>query len=172
MVNLLEWSQLQTGMKSFIPVWIDLSALINENIELYSSTASQKAISVEIDISSGMKLYADYNMINTVIRNLLSNAIKYSKKNNKIKIRSIQTEQGTIISIQDFGVGIRAEDIDKIFRIDEHYSTPGTIDESGSGLGLILCKDFIDMHKGKIWVESQLGKGSIFYFLIPNINSK
>jgi len=167
LVNLLEWSQLQTGRISFNPIRFELDTLINDNIELNISSADQKEIIIESGIQPDLKIYADYNMINTVVRNLLSNAIKYTLKGGKIKISAFQNNQEIEFSIYDTGIGIREEDIDKIFRIDIQFTALGTANESGSGIGLILCKEFIEKHNGRIWVESQLGKGSTFKFNIP-----
>jgi PAS domain S-box-containing protein len=169
--NLLEWTQLQTGRIRFNPTQFDLTIIINDNIELFGSSANQKEITIEAEIEPDLNIYADFNMINTVVRNLLSNAIKYTSKDGIIKIHASQNNHETVFSIQDTGVGIKEQDIDKIFRIDVQYSTLGTADESGSGIGLILCKEFIERHNGKIWVESQLGKGSIFRVTIPRNNS-
>jgi PAS domain S-box len=168
LVNLLDWSRLQTGRISFNPVQINFKTIINDNIELFKNSALQKEVLIETDIQPDLKIVADYNMINTVVRNLLSNAIKYTSKSGNIRISSSQNAEETEFSIKDTGVGIREEDIDKIFRLDIQFSTPGTVNESGSGLGLMLCKEFIEKHNGKIWVESKLDKGTIFKFVVPS----
>jgi PAS domain S-box-containing protein len=170
LVNLLEWSRLQTGRISFNPVRINFKTIINDNIELFKNSALQKEVLIETDIQPDLNIFADYNMINTVVRNLLSNAIKYTSKSGNIRISALQNAQLTEFSIHDTGVGIREEDIDKIFRLDIQFSTTGTANESGSGLGLMLCKEFVEKHNGKIWVESKLDKGSTFKFNLPNTN--
>jgi PAS domain S-box-containing protein len=171
LVNLLDWSRLQTGRIIFNPVQINFKTIINDNIELFKNSALQKEVLIETDIQPDLNINADYNMINTVIRNLLSNAIKYSSKSGNIRISALQNAHETEFSIRDTGVGIRDDDIDKIFRLDIQFSTPGTASESGSGLGLMLCKEFVEKHNGKIWVESKLNKGTTFKFVIPNTNS-
>jgi PAS domain S-box-containing protein len=168
LVNLLEWSRLQTGRISFNPVQISFKTIINDNIELFKNSALQKEVLIETDIKPDLNIYADYNMINTVVRNLLSNAIKYTSKAGNIRISVLQNTEETEFSIKDSGVGIRDDDIDKIFRLDIQFTTPGTANESGSGLGLMLCREFIEKHNGKIWVESKLNKGTTFKFVIPN----
>jgi len=169
LVNLLEWSRLQTGRISFNPVPISFKTIINDNIELFKNSALQKEVLIETDIKPDLNIYADYNMINTVVRNLLSNAIKYTSKAGNIRISVLQNTEETEFSIKDSGVGIREDDIDKIFRLDVQFTTPGTANESGSGLGLMLCREFIEKHNGKIWVESKLNKGTTFKFVIPNL---
>jgi signal transduction histidine kinase len=127
-------------------------------------------------------VYADKDMICTVLRNLITNAIKFSYPGGKINISTDEKQGLLTVSISDNGVGIPKENIDKLFRIDENYSTPGTMGESGTGLGLILCKEFIEKHGGKIWAESncdgsdkqqeKIINGSTFYFTIPNATEK
>lgn len=109
----------------------------------------------------------DVNMITTVVRNLVSNAIKFTPEGGEIKIFTEENDQEVIVSVQDSGIGIAKEDIAKLFRIDVHHTTIGTSDEKGTGLGLILCKEFIDKHNGRIWVESEPGRGATFKFALP-----
>ncbi len=167
LVNLLEWSRLQTGRISFNPIRVSFITIINDNIELYKNSASQKDVLIETDIQPDLYIYADFNMINTVVRNLLSNAIKYSLKEGRIRISASQNANETEFSIKDTGVGISDEDIEKIFRLDVQFSTPGTANESGSGLGLMLCNEFIEKHNGKISVESKINTGTTFKFILP-----
>jgi len=112
------------------------------------------------------RLNADENMITTVIRNLISNAIKFSHPESSIIIRANLSDGKSEISVTDHGVGIKKQDQEKLFKIDQHLSTPGTSDEAGTGLGLILCKEFIKKNNGHIWVESEMGKGSTFKFTL------
>ncbi len=107
-------------------------------------------------------------MLTAILRNLISNAIKFSFTNNFVRINSQRSEEYIEISIMDNGVGISSENIKKLFRIDVHHSTSGTSEEQGSGLGLILCREFVEKHNGKIWVESEINKGSTFKFTISN----
>ena len=112
--------------------------------------------------------FADKDLINSVLRNLLSNAIKFSQIEGRIVISARQTQDNLIVSFKDGGIGINREDLTKLFRIEEAVPTLGTQNETGTGLGLILCKEFIDKHGGQIWVESEEGKGSTFFFSIPD----
>ncbi len=109
-------------------------------------------------------------MIRTILRNLISNAIKFTHSDGAIVLDVLKKQHECLVSVKDNGVGIHKESIDKLFRIDQNKSTKGTQNESGTGLGLILCKELIEKHNGRIWVESEPGKGSIFYFSVPNIS--
>jgi two-component system, sensor histidine kinase and response regulator len=106
-------------------------------------------------------------MISTVVRNLCSNSIKFTPKNGTIRVSALEKENNIEVCISDTGIGISEKDIDKLFRIDVHHTTIGTSSEKGTGLGLILCKEFIEKNDGQIWVESTLGKGSNFKFILP-----
>lgn len=137
-----------------------IQVLLNESI-------TYKEIKITTQCDKAFKLIADKNMIETVIRNLLTNAVKYTPKGGKIDIRVTKFDNYYQVSIQDNGIGINPEIKEILFDITENKSTPGTENESGSGLGLILCKEFVDKHNGEIWVESVEGKGSTFSFTIP-----
>ncbi|MBN1650057.1 MAG: hybrid sensor histidine kinase/response regulator [Bacteroidales bacterium] len=165
--NLMEWSQSQTGRMVFNPVILDLHKLINELLILFSSIAANKFITLFKDIPDNISVYADYSMFNTILRNLVSNAIKFSDSGGIIKITAREDHSNITIKVSDDGVGIPKKALDKLFQIDSDYTTPGTQNEKGTGLGLILCKEFVEKHGGKIWVESEEGKGSNFTFTIP-----
>jgi len=165
--NLLQWSMLQTGSLLLCPKLISLSEIILSNIELLKGNALQKEISIESKITSEDFVYADVSMITTVIRNLLSNAIKFTSQKGKIQIDTFKEKTFVMVSIKDNGIGISLEDQLKLFKIDSKPITIGTSMEKGTGLGLILCKDFVEQHGGTIWVESTVGKGSTFSFTIP-----
>jgi len=167
LMNLLAWSKSQTNGIVSNPALLNLQEIINENIKFSSSKLNTKNIMLSSSVSDNSTVFADKNMLNTVIRNLLSNAIKFTPERGRIEISSEQKENEVEILISDTGVGIRPQDIDKIFRIDINHSTIGTAEEKGSGLGLILCKEFIEKNGGKIWVESEEGKGSKFYIRLP-----
>ena len=167
LTNLLEWSRLQTGRIQLRPEYFEIGSFIDRIADLFNDTARQKKITISTEISNNGKLFADRDMIDTVIRNLISNAIKFTPSGGTITILTKQTQEEQIVVIQDNGIGIKQEAIAKLFRIDENHSTLGTQNEKGTGLGLLLCKEFIEMHGGKIWVESELGKGSTFSFSIP-----
>ena len=167
LMNLLEWSRSQSGKLVIKPVEVDLSQLVIGIINLLNNSAIQKCITIIKKIPVSSIVIADKEMIATVIRNLISNAIKFTKQEGIITISIEQKQEELIVAVEDNGIGIRKENIDKLFRIDESTSTVGTQNEKGTGLGLMLCKEFIAKHGGKIWVESELGKGSVFSFSIP-----
>jgi len=166
--NLLEWSRFQTGRMVFHPEEINLKELVDANIALLNSNAVAKDIQIFSDILETTGVFADENMLNTIIRNLLSNAIKFTPEKGSIEIGGCEKEAHVEIAIKDTGVGINSQDIEKLFRMDISYSTQGTGQEKGTGLGLILCQEFVEKHGGKIWVDSELGKGSRFYITFPN----
>ena len=165
--NLLVWSNSQTGRMDFRPERFDLVALIDEVTLFLGDSAQQKSISLTKEIPSEVVVLADKAMIGTVLRNLISNAVKFSHKGGSIKISLDQSPSELVISVNDNGVGINKEDQEKLFRIDTNHTTLGTQKEIGTGLGLLLCKEFIEKHGGKIGVESIVGHGSRFYFTIP-----
>ncbi|MEA3317797.1 MAG: HAMP domain-containing sensor histidine kinase, partial [Bacteroidota bacterium] len=162
--NLLEWSRSQTGRITYNPEILNLNFIIEDTIELLMANIKNKELEVNIESNKNEKIFADENMLTTVFRNLLSNAIKFSQKNSIITVRIIHKENNIEVHVIDNGVGISKENQKKLFRIDKHHSTSGTSNEKGSGLGLILCKELIDKNNGKIWVESELNKGSSFIF--------
>ncbi|MBK8397960.1 MAG: hybrid sensor histidine kinase/response regulator [Leptospiraceae bacterium] len=169
--NLLTWARAQRGDIEYNPDNYDILNLVNSNIHLLESSAINKSVSIINKIQNCMNGFFDYNMINTVFRNLLSNSIKYTKFHGTITIMAIELEKEIEISIQDTGVGMSKTIAEDLFRIDvKHFSTSGTNGEKGTGLGLILCKEFIDKHGGKIWAESEKEKGSTFKFLIPKFS--
>lgn len=165
--NLLEWSNSQTGRMGYRPEKFNIVALINDITLLLGDTALQKSIVLVMNIPDEANIVGDKAMIGTVIRNLISNAVKFSHKGGKIVISLDQFPNDIVVSVKDNGVGISIEDQEKLFRIDTNHSTKGTQDEIGTGLGLLLCKEFIEKHGGRIWVESDRGTGSEFYFSIP-----
>lgn len=168
LINLLEWSRIQTGRISFNPIVVNAHEIFNEIIDLLKNHANQKEININVDIPNRIILVADINMLKTVIRNLLSNAIKYTLPKGNINVSVYSNSIGEFeFSISDNGIGIEKENIEKIFSLDINFSTIGTADERGTGLGLLLCKEFIDYHKGKIWVNSEVNKGSDFRFTLP-----
>lgn len=167
LLNLLEWSRSQTGRMEFSPEYAKLSTLINEAIELLDDSAQQKSITIHRELPRKMIAFVDKAMISTILRNLISNAIKFTHPHGQIVISNELKNEELIVAVSDNGVGIKKERINKLFRIDENQSSLGTQNEKGTGLGLVLCKEFIEKHGGRIWVESELGKGSKFYFAIP-----
>jgi two-component system sensor histidine kinase/response regulator len=167
LTNLLEWSRSQTGRMDFSPEYIRLSLLIDEAIDLSEFAANQKSIKISRQISDSAVVYADKAMISSVLRNLISNALKFTKINGEIELSAKIIDNMYLIQVKDNGIGIRKEDLNNLFQIDKFYSTRGTYNEGGTGLGLILCKEFVTKHGGEIWAESKEGAGSDFCFTIP-----
>ncbi len=168
--NLLEWSRAQSGALVKNPVIFDIHDPINECLELLANNFEQKAINIVFNYSHEFKVFVDKNMILTVIRNLLMNAIKYTPENGEIFISTSTSNNIVEVSIADNGIGISEENIDKLFKIDKPISTPGVLNEKGTGLGLIICKEFIDQNDGELFVESNKDKGSTFTFELPAYN--
>lgn len=165
--NLLEWSRSKVGRMQFTPEMMDVATLIKSVVQLLKDSAQQKSIALYAEAPETATVYADKTMMGAVLRNLVSNAIKFTHPSGEIVV-SVQQEQDQLIEmVADNVIGIKKEAMAKLFTIEESYSTPGTQDEKGTGLGLILCKEFIEKHDGKISVESEPGKGSKFYFNIP-----
>ncbi|MFA8433320.1 MAG: ATP-binding protein [Marinifilaceae bacterium] len=165
--NLLQWARMQTGRIAFEPKRIDLWDLVNEVVLLYTSSAQNKGIEISAEVDEDLWIGADGNMVNTVVRNLVSNAVKFTPQGGTVKVVAQKLDEEVEIWVCDTGVGIPPEDIDKLFRIDVQYTKPGTQEEGGTGLGLILCKEFVERHNGRIWVESQPGVGTYFKFTLP-----
>jgi signal transduction histidine kinase len=167
--NLLEWSRTQRGAIPYNPEKVDLCQLTNDILKLSKSSAEKKHIELINNVHPSSTVFADVNMTNTLIRNLISNAIKFTPDDGKIEVgtKDINSADYIAIYIKDSGLGISKETQEKLFRIDSHVTTLGTNKETGTGLGLILCKEFVDSHSGKIWVESELGQGCTFFFTLP-----
>ena len=167
LLNLMEWAYTETGRITYEPEYFDLVELISETELLFLNMAKQKSIKIMPYLPSEMQVYADKDMVGSVLRNLISNAIKFSNQNGSIQICAQEAEKELIVSVIDSGIGMPQENTDKIFENEINFSTPGTCNERGTGLGLILCKEFIESHGGRIWVETQEGKGFSVYFSIP-----
>lgn len=166
--NLLYWARSQTGQLEYHPQKTDLETIVTGNVEVLLPGAKEKQIIVKSRVEKHTIVLCDKNMISTVIRNLISNAIKYTNPGGEIRIEASRTGSFTEISIIDNGIGISKEDAEKLFKIDVKHSGIGTAGETGTGLGLMLCKEFVEKNKGKIRVESEPGKGSRFIFTLPN----
>ncbi len=164
--NLLDWARFQQSKMPFQPVTLVLKTVTNEIIGLMIEKANSKMIAIINYIPDSIIVTADKNMVETILRNLISNALKFTFNQGKIEIRAIETYSEIQISVTDTGTGIKQEDIDKIFKVGVNYSKKGTQNEKGTGLGLLLCKEFVEKHNGRIWIESQVNVGSTFYFTI------
>ena len=165
--NLLIWARNQTEKSQFTPEMLNLSQLVNEALKTVESTAVHKNITLSTSLNKSLQVFADRNMLDSIIRNLVTNAVKFSFKDRKIRISAVRSENEVCISVTDKGIGISPERLTAIFEIDKHTNTSGTENELGSGLGLILCKDFVTRHNGKIWIESTLNKGTKVSFTLP-----
>jgi signal transduction histidine kinase/Flp pilus assembly protein TadD len=165
--NLLQWSRAQTGKIRYEPEYIAIHEIVKDNLALFKNNAKEKKIVLVDKVDDDTPVWADRNMTDTVIRNLLSNALKYTGQGGRIVLKSEMKEGTVFISIEDNGVGMSEESQKKIFRVDTLHSTYGTMDEKGSGLGLLLCKEFVEKQGGKISFKSQKDKGSEFTFSLP-----
>lgn len=166
--NLLQWSRSQTGKINFSPTDIDLKNVVENNVFMLDSIAKKKDITLKSTLSEDIQAVADENMVNTILRNIISNAIKFTKNGGEVVVSAnVEKAKMITLSITDNGVGIKQNDIEKLFKIDANHSTVGTENEMGTGLGLILCKEFVKKHNGQIWVESEVNKGTTFSFTLP-----
>ncbi len=165
--NLLEWANSQRGKISFVPVVFNISELVKEEFSMLDDMAKGKNIELKNNVPEILTIEADKNMIRTILRNLITNAIKFTHKNGKVEVNTIMYKNHLEISVSDNGVGMSKDIMDKLFKIDANLSSRGTENERGTGLGLFLCKEFVEKHGGKIWTESEEGKGSTFKFLLP-----
>ena len=165
--NLLLWANNQSGSMNFNPKKIELASLISESISFVEIQAYNKEISIINNIDQQIFVFADENMVDTIVRNLISNAIKFTYKNGEIQIYTVLKETMVEIVVKDNGIGISADTIEGLFNIEIKNTSVGTANEHGSGLGLILCKDFVEKNGGTIWVESKPNIGSEFKFTLP-----
>jgi signal transduction histidine kinase/ligand-binding sensor domain-containing protein len=167
LVRLLEWSRLQTSRVKIEPVKIDLKTLVDSITKILHVSLEKKQITLVNEIDYNIFIYADENMLVSVLQNLITNAIKYSYENSLIIISTIANEEYVAVSVADSGVGIHEKYVTKLFKADAIRSTKGTNNEQGTGFGLLLCKELVEKNGGTIWVETEDGKGSIFKFTIP-----
>jgi len=165
--NLLHWARSQTGSLQLNPQVIELDSLLESAIGQVSMNAQLKHITIRKQKDISIKIVADQDTMNTILRNLLSNAIKFSNPNSYVDVSVLQNEKFVAISITDFGVGIAVDELTKLFRIEHTVSKPGTAQEKGTGLGLILCKEFIELNGGTIKAESHINKESTFTITVP-----
>jgi signal transduction histidine kinase len=166
--NLLAWSTSQNLEKNFNPVKINLRELVVNEIEHSNSSATLKQINLDHSVGSDLHVTADFEMVKTIFRNLINNAIKYTNTNGSVFIAATEGKKFVKIEISDNGIGMSIKTKGKLFKIDEIHSISGTNNEQGTGLGLLFCKEFIDLHGGKILVESEPGIGSVFRFTLPH----
>lgn len=167
--NLLIWSQSQTGRLAFEPIILSAGAEIRECVRIIYVLAEKKNIDIRIMVPDYLTLFADRNMFGTIMRNLIGNAVKFTPRNGRILVSARQGNGTTIVEVEDSGIGISPEKLQKIFRPDRDQISQGTDREKGSGIGLILCKEFVERHQGKILVKSEPGKGSVFTVVLPEM---
>jgi len=165
--NLLKWSRSQTGNITLSLEDWDVNVFLNEALVYVENFAKIKNIKVKTSLEDSFIVNADKDVLQTVLRNLCSNAVKFTPDGGQISISAWQTPEAVFFSVEDSGLGISKEKQDRLFDITQKVSTLGTNRERGTGLGLILCKEFIEKHEGRIWVESEVNKGSKFVFSIP-----
>jgi len=166
--NLLEWSRMQQGLIPFKPQLVTLLTIVDESLSIVIDSAKNKEIDIAKHFQEDLVVFADRKMLQTIIRNLVSNAVKFTPKGGKINITAKATkEDGVQISIIDSGIGMNLTLIDNLFRLDVQTNRKGTDGEASTGLGLLLCKEFVEKHGGKFWAESEEGKGSTFNFTLP-----
>ncbi|MBI9073751.1 MAG: HAMP domain-containing histidine kinase, partial [Melioribacteraceae bacterium] len=166
--GLLEWAQTQTGRMEYKFENIDLYEQSTKTIELLKTNAQNKNIFLKNGVEENTIVFADKRATETVLRNLIANAIKFTKPDGIIKVETEKRDSEIAISVTDSGIGMSEEDKNKLFKIEVHHTTVGTNNEAGTGVGLILCKELVEKHGGKIWVESELGVGSKFIFTLPS----
>jgi PAS domain S-box-containing protein len=165
--NLLQWSRTQTDRIKYNPSKQSLSRIIDETVQVLNASLKKKGLIFSSEIQKDIFVYVDKNMIELVIRNLLSNAIKFTPSGGKISISAKDDGKFLVVSISDTGVGIDPEDLHRLFQFEEFHTTTGTAGEPGTGLGLIICQEFIKKHGGEITIKSELDKGSTFTFTLP-----
>jgi PAS domain S-box-containing protein len=166
--NLLEWTRMQTGKIIFNPEYFNFEVELHSTLSLLKHTARNKKIEFSYEIENLLFVNADKNMLSTIVRNLVSNSIKFTNNGGKIVLTARNNSNCVEISIKDTGIGIDKENMDKLFRIDKSINRRGTANEEGSGLGLLLCKEMVEKHGGKIIVESEVSRGTTFTLTIPS----
>lgn len=169
--NLLEWSRIQTGNFALETSNVNVESVFDNMISLFNQYARNKKIRLEKKVDAHLHVLADENMFKTIMRNLVSNGIKFTQEGGCVHLTAIPNERFINIVVQDSGIGLSQENINKLFRIDVNYTTPGTNKERGTGLGLVLCKELVEKNGGKIWVESEVRKGTKFIFSLPHKNN-
>lgn len=165
--NLLKWTKSQIGKLKVVYQHVDMVEVLAGVNEIFSMVAGLKKISIRLETPEHLEVYADIDMIKTVIRNLISNAIKFSNEDSEILLSLEEKDGMAVVSVKDSGCGIDEENQKKLLHTDTHFSTFGTNNEEGSGLGLLLCQDFAHKNGGELWFTSAKGEGSTFYFSVP-----
>ena len=165
--DLLKWSRVQSGKIPFEPQNLSFTDICKDILKILNPNADAKNIKINYFASDEINIFADSDMLKGILRNLVSNAIKFTNNGGAININAEENSENVTISVSDNGIGIKPDNLTKLFDISQIQTTTGTAEETGTGLGLLLCKEFVEKHGGKIWVESELGKGSDFKFTLP-----
>lgn len=166
--NLLEWSRMEQGLIPFLPQENKFLPMANESIGTLQEEANKKRIKIKTTIPEELTIYADYNILQSITRNILSNALKFTPRDGSIEIKASEDLESTTVSITDTGIGMDEKMLNNLFKLDVKTNRNGTENEPSTGLGLILCKEFVEKHNGKIWVESEVNIGTTFYFSFPH----
>ncbi len=169
--DLLSWARIQSGKMKFEPIILVALEETYNVLQMFKTNLKSKNIDTKINVGEDVTVFADKDMFYLLLRNLISNAIKFTNPGGLIEINASVEGENVVFEVKDNGIGIEEEDLEKLFKLNSHYSTEGTHNEAGTGLGLVLCKEITDRHKGKIWVESASGSGSSFMFTLPKNNS-
>ncbi len=170
--DILTWTKAQSGRIPYNPKKVLLADIFENTIGVLKQNATAKNLTISNQFTESLTVFADIDMLRTILRNLLSNAIKFTNKGGEINIRTEETPAFVCISVSDNGIGIAPENLAKLFNMTEIFSTQGTAREKGTGLGLLLCQEFVEKHGGRIWAESEEGKGSIFNFTLPSTQAQ
>ena len=165
--DLLNWAKMQSGKIIFEPQKLSLKIICLKSLEFLIPAANAKNIKINISTADNINVFADINMLKTILRNLVSNAIKFTNKDGTLNIYAVENSENVTISVADNGIGIKPDSLTSLFDISQNHTTRDLAGEKGSGLGLVLCKEFVEKHGGVIWVESEFGKGSEFKFTLP-----
>lgn len=171
--NLLKWAKNRLHKQSIYKQATDINSIIDSTIEIYIPVAAQKSVKIlPQGLDCEMDGIVDIDMLKTIIRNLVSNAIKFSQPGGSILVSTSKKDDFIEVRVKDSGIGIKPEDQDKLLKANTHFTTYGTNNEKGSGLGLMLCKDFVELHDGRLWFESEYGKGTTFIFTLKAFNQE
>lgn len=165
--NLLSWAKLQMNRVAYQPMPLELQRVANETLTQLSGVAAAKGISLHNRVPASVTAYADEKMCDAVLRNLVLNAVKFTQPDGHITVSAVEKGGSVEISVRDSGVGMKQETLERLFKVEKPFTTKGTANETGSGLGLILCKEFVEKNQGRIWVESEENKGATFTFSLP-----
>jgi len=168
----LAWARAQTGRLQARPSCVQLSELCNGITDVQEGAARSKGVRLRSAVGPDAMAFADENMLATIVRNLLSNAIKFTPRGGEVVLGAEAQGEWEVLAVSDTGVGMRSEDVKKLFRVDTHFSCAGTDQERGSGMGLILCKELVELNGGLISVESEAGRGSTFRVRLPRRSAK